>query len=463
MMEVNNYFITTVVVTVKAYSFPGDSMDKKCSIPVVTIGSKEGSALLKKIVMARADKNQQAERTVKKILDDIRATGDTALFYYTKKFDAQHLTKKTVRLSREYIALQAEKVPAPLKKTIREAAKRIYQYHARQKINGNFSLKTREGVLKQMILPLNRVGVYIPGGYTAYPSTVLMDIIPAKIAGVREIAAVTPPAKTGLSPAIAYVLNLLDVQEVYQIGGAQAIGALAYGTQTIPCVDAIVGPGNRYVALAKKMVYGTVAIDSITGPSEVAILADSSARPEWVALDLLSQAEHGTGDETAVCVTEHAGLARRIASSLQKEIASSPVRRVFERLPPHAIAIFIGRTRDESIAFINALAPEHLQIMTKTYRHDVKKIRNAAALFLGSYTPVALGDYFVGTNHVLPTGSTARYASPLGVDNFLKRISVAEIDAGGLCRTAQHVSRFARAEGFVHHALSVERRAARIE
>jgi histidinol dehydrogenase len=285
-----------------------------------------------------------------------------------------------------------------------------------------------------------------------------MNGIPAKIAGVPEIVAVTPPGKTGLSPVIAFVLDMLDIKEVYQIGGAQAIGALAYGTRTIARVDKIVGPGNSFVATAKKMVYGDVDIDSVAGPSEIAILADGFANPEWVALDLLSQAEHGSGDETAVCITESKTMANHVADNLQKEIASSPVREVFEKLPSCAITIFIAKNRSESIQFINDLAPEHLQILTASYKRDVEKITNAAAIFIGGYTPVALGDYFIGTNHVLPTGSAARYASPLGVDSFLKRMSIVEITPDGLKLAQPHVSRFARAEGFVHHALSVERR-----
>lgn len=432
-------------------------MAKKINIPLVEIGSSEGKKILKKIVQARTARNEEVQKTVEKILNDIREKGDAALFNYTKMFDKRIMTSRNVKIKHDYLLAQAKKAPPELKVTIKEAVKRIRAYHVKQKVNAAFTIKTEEGKLSQIVRPLERVGVYIPGGYTTYPSTVLMDVIPALIAGVKEIVAVTPP-RNELDPLIAYVLKLLKIQEIYQVGGAQAIGALAYGTKSIPAIDKIVGPGNIYVSIAKKMVYGTVDIDTIAGPSEVAILADKSTNPTWVALDLLSQAEHGTGDETAVCVTEDRKFAEKIKICLIAEIERSPVKDVFENLSSYAITLFIGKTRDKSIELVNYLAPEHLQIMTKSYTSDLKKIMNAAAVFLGPYTPVALGDYFVGTNHVLPTGSAARYASPLGVDSFMKRISVAEVSASGLQKAASHVSRFAGAENFIHHALSVERR-----
>jgi len=435
-------------------------MTRNVGIPLVFLDSPAGAALRKKLFRARTVRNDSVQRAVEKILAAVRKSGDRALFRYTAEFDKKKINATTIRLDPARIAVQAKKVPVALQKTIREAAKRIKAYHARQKIDAGFSMTSPEGRLKQRVLALKRAGVYIPGGYTAYPSTVLMDVIPAQIAGVEEIVAVTPP-RDALDPAIAFVLNLLKVREVYQIGGAQAIGALAFGTESVKPVDCIVGPGNSYVAIAKKLVYGTVAIDTVAGPSEVAVLADDGVHPAWVALDLLSQAEHGSGDEVAVCVTEDAAFAGKIRDCLLHEIEKSPSKEVFRRLPGHAISIFVAQNRARSIEFINMLAPEHLQIMTRTCRKDCEKISNAAAIFLGPHTPVALGDYFVGTNHVLPTGTAARYASPLGVDTFLKRVSVAEVDAHGLKKAASHVSRFARAEGFIHHAISVERRVAR--
>ncbi len=430
----------------------------KITIPVVSINSDEGKTLLHSIEEARVNRSDEVETAVREVLDNVQTKGDSALFAFTKKFEQRELTTETVRFSVEDIKARASEIDPELANSIKEAAKRIRAYHEKQKFDSSFELKTPEGTLSQLVLPLKRVGLYVPGGYTVYPSTVLMNGIPAQIAGVEEIVAVTPCRDGYLAPALAFVFDLLGIQEVYQVGGAQAVAALAFGTESIPAVDKIVGPGNSYVATAKKMVYGTVDIDSVAGPSEVAILADGTANPEWVALDLLSQAEHGSGDETAVLVTEDEEFAKKVIESLHVEIDNSPVTEVFERLSDDAITVFIAKDRSESIEFINKLGPEHLEIQTETYREDLTKIRNAAAIFLGYHTPDAMGDYFVGPNHVLPTAAASRYASPLGVDSFIKRISVAEVTKEGLAGCAEHVSRFARSEKFVHHAMSVERR-----
>ena len=359
-------------------------------------------------------------------------------------------------LAAAQIDAAAARIPRDLKEAIKASAKRIEAYHRKQARSG-FTMTTAEGKLSQLIVPLKRVGLYVPGGFTIYPSSVLMNAIPARVAGVPQIVAITPP-RSELDPGIAFALKLLKVTEVYRIGGAQGIAALACGTKTIAAVDKIVGPGNAYVQTAKRLLYGTIDIDSVAGPSEVVILADTSARPDWVALDLLAQAEHGTGDEFAVCVTEDAAYAERVAAAVQHEISQSPVKPVIDRLPAHAIVIIVAGSRAESIAVVNGIAPEHLEIMTRTAHRDLRGITNAAAIFVGPYTPVALGDYFIGTNHVLPTGGAARFASPLGVDSFIKRISVAEATVSGLKRAAPYVSVFARSEAFIHHALSVERR-----
>lgn len=432
-------------------------MAKKLSIPLITLNSQEGNTALAHITQARTKRNIEVQQTVEKILDDIRKNGNKALFGYTKKYDKISISEDTIQIDPSTIEAQAKKVTDDFKTAVQNAAQRIRAYHTKQKIKNSFFIKTPEGFLRQIVKPLNRIGIYVPGGYASYPSTVLMSVIPATIAGVKEIALVSP-LKNTIDPAMAYVLKLLHVKEIYRLGGAQAIGALAYGTQSIRAVDKIVGPGNMYVAVAKKYVYGTVDIDSVAGPSEVVILADKTINPSWVALDLLSQAEHGSGDETAICITENRNYAEKVRNRLENEIEKSPVKDIFFKLPPHGITIFVSDSREESIQFINSIAPEHLQIMTKTYVHDVKKINNASAIFLGPYTPVAMGDYYVGTNHILPTAAAARYASPLGVDSFLKRISVAEVNAAGLKKSAPHVALFARSENFIHHALSVERR-----
>jgi len=429
------------------------------TIPVIKMRGSDPAATLAALRKNREGRKAEVSRDVSAILADVRRRGDVAVCAYCRKFDGAALTPKTLRIDPLIIDARASEAPAALRTALVQAAKRIRAYHEKQRSVG-FSMVTAEGTLSQLVKPLHRVGVYVPGGYTVYPSSVLMNVIPAQVAGVAQIVAVTPPRK-GFAPAVAAALKLLGIDEVYQVGGPQAVAALAYGTRSMPAVDKIVGPGNAYVAEAKRQVYGTVDIDSIAGPSEVAIMADDSANPTHVALDLLAQAEHGSGDEMAVCVTESAKVARAVRDALARETDASPVREVIRRLAPGAIAVVVTPSRSASIAFVNACAPEHLQIMTRSPRVDLKGIRNAGAVFLGPHTPVALGDYFIGTNHVLPTGGMARFASPLGVDDFVKRMSVAEASARGLALAAPYVSRLARAESFVHHALSVERRVGR--
>jgi len=425
-------------------------------IPVVDVNSRAGAAVLKKISGARTKRNDDVSRAVGVIIDDIRRRGDAALFEYTERFDRVRLTPSTVRIPANILEARAKSAPPALKRSIRAAAKRIREYHNHQGLV-DFKIKTADGELRQIIRPINRVGVYIPGGHTVYPSSVLMNIIPAQIAGVKEIAAVTPP-RDDIDPSVAFALRYLKISEVYRIGGAQAIGALAYGTKSIDRVSKIVGPGNSYVAAAKRLVYGQVDIDSIAGPSEVVIIADRTAPPRLVALDMLAQAEHGSGDEIAVCIVESKTTAAKIAAALVKEIDRSPVKNTLLKLPSHAISIMITSSRKESIELSDMIAPEHLQIMTSTAEKDVKSVNNAAAVFLGMNTPVALGDYFIGTNHVLPTGGAARFASPLGVESFQKRISAAKASSRGIKNAGAYVPAFARAEAFVHHAMSVEAR-----
>jgi histidinol dehydrogenase len=432
-------------------------MSRKVKIPIVNISSPSGKRFLKSIETARTKRDEEITSRVNTILEEVKKFGNKSLFELTKRFDKYNLSARNIRLTKEEIESQASKADPLLKRTIREASKRIFAYHRKQ-LHKGFSLKTAEGTLSQKLIPVSRAGVYIPGGHTVYPSSVLMTVIPAIVAGVKEIAAITPP-RNELDPGIAYALSFCKIDEVYRIGGAQGIAALAFGTESIPAVDKIVGPGSAYVATAKRLVYGTVDIDSIAGPSDVIIMADELCNPSWIALDMLAQAEHGTGDEVAICVTESSSMAEKIAGAILDEIEKSPVKEIFEALHPNAISILVTESRKESIAVVNSIGPEHLEIATSSYKKDVQEITSAAAIFLGQYAPVALGDYFIGTNHVLPTGGAARFASPLGVDSFLKRISVAEITKDGLRKAAPYVSTFARAEKFIHHALSVERRA----
>lgn len=429
---------------------------KNSTIPVVRLGTPQSKKIFKKITAARSTRNDEVTARVNDICLAVKEQGDSALIEFAHRFDNISLTTKTLRIGADEIAAAASRAPAKLKAAIKASATRITAYH-KQQVRTGFTIDTPEGTLSQIIRPLQRVGLYVPGGHTVYPSTVLMNAIPALVAGVPEIVAITPP-RQNLDPGIAYALQLCNITEVYRTGGAQGVAALAYGTKSIKRVDKVVGPGNSYVQAAKRHLFGSIDIDSIAGPSDVMILADSSANPEWVALDMLSQAEHGSGDEFAACVTEDATLAEAIALAIRREIEVSPAHEVFARLPEHAMVIVVTACREESISVVNDFAPEHLQIMTKKPRTDLKSIKNAAAIFIGHYTPVALGDYFIGTNHVLPTGGTSRFASPLGVDSFTKRMSVAEVTPAGLDRCAPYVSVFARSEAFVHHALSVERR-----
>lgn len=428
------------------------STEKK--IQIAKYPGTDGKQLFQSILAVRQKRDSEVSTITQNIIDEVRQKGDEALFAFSKKFDKFTLTTSNIKISSKEIAAQARMIKPALKAAIDLSVERITAYHEKQCRKG-FALKTPEGTLRQLIRPLNRVGLYVPGGHTVYPSTVLMNVIPAQIAGVKEIVVITPPRKE-LDPGIAYALKLLGVSEVYRSGGAQGIAALAYGTESIRPVDKITGPGNSFVAAAKRLVYGVVDIDSVAGPSEVAILADASVDPSWVAADLLAQAEHGTGDEVAICITEDKKFAQAIAAQVAIAIENSPVKDTIMKLPHHAISIFVTPNRKKSLELVNTFAAEHLQIMTSTPEEDLQEVTNAAAIFLGPYSPVALGDYFIGTNHVLPTGGTARFWSPLGVESFQKRISVAKVSAKGLDNAAPFVSTFARAEQFIHHALSVE-------
>jgi len=431
-------------------------MTAKKDVPLFIMSKLTDKNKFEKIQKKRKQKNTEILAQVEKILGDIEQRGDKALFAYAKRFDGLRVTAKTIRLKESELKKSAALVPSDFKIAVKKAAARIRTYHKKQHLDG-FSITTGEGTLQQIVKPLKRVGLYIPGGFTVYPSSVLMNAIPAQIAGVKELVVVTP-VKEKLDPKLAFVIDYLKISEVYSVGGAHAIAALAHGTKSIPRVDKVVGPGGSYVALAKKAAYGTVDIDMVAGPSEVAVLCDESADAQHVALDLLSQAEHGSGDESAVCVTDDALFAKKVQQSVVEEINNSPVRAVLEKLAAGAISICACADRKAAHALVNDIAPEHLQIITRKPKADLKAIDNAGAVFLGPWTPVALGDYYIGTNHVLPTGGAARFASPLGVTDFLKRISVTEVSREGLIKAAKYVSTLARSEKFIHHALSVEKR-----
>jgi histidinol dehydrogenase len=387
------------------------------------------------------------------IVRDVATRGDQALIEYTARFDSVALTAKTMRVDHRVIEDLAAQVDQELIDAMREAISNIRYFHERQLMR-DWEIEGANGVrLGQRIRPLETVGLYVPGGSAAYPSTVMMNAVPAQVAGVERIIVVTPPAQFSKNPVIAAVLKELGIPEVYIIGGAQAIAALACGTETIPRVDKIVGPGNQYVAAAKKLVFGAVDIDSIAGPSEIVVIADDTARADFVAADLLSQAEHSE-DAAAILITPSMKLAVEVHREIIKQTKSLARRKIIEQSLAEFGALIVVESFDDACSLADSLAPEHIEVMTADSEAIAARLRNAGAIFIGPYSPEPVGDYFAGTNHVLPTGGTARFSSALGVYDFLKRTSIIRYTQAELHRTAQSIDRLARAEGFDAHARS---------
>ena len=396
------------------------------------------------------------EATVTEIIHRVADDGDRALFEFSKKFDQATLTD--LRVSEEEIDDAVRTQEPAFLETLRLAAENIREFHSKQ-VKEGFEFKRENGVvLGQKVLPLDRVGIYVPGGTAAYPSTVLMNAIPAKIAGVHEIVMVTPPDKNGRIPSsILAAARVAGVNRIFRIGGAQAIAALALGTESVPKVDKIVGPGNVYVATAKRLLFGTVDIDMIAGPSEILVLADQRTDPALAAADLLSQAEHDKL-ASAVLVTTSIQLALAVSDELEKQIPQLPRAEIARASIDRNGRIVVAATMDEAIELANRIAPEHLEISTDNPFEILPRIRNAGSVFLGRNVPEALGDYFAGTNHTLPTSGTARFSSPLSVDDFVKRMSYIYYTDEALRADGPHVVRFARQEGLDAHAESVARR-----
>jgi histidinol dehydrogenase len=397
------------------------------------------------------------EKTVRTILADVRKKGDLSVGKYTRRFDRHELPP---RLKPSEIRKYAGKAEKHIIRALEVSAGRIRNFHERQK-ERSWSYKTGGETLGQIIRPLERAGVYVPGGKASYPSTVLMNVIPAQVAGVSEIALCVPSPGGEANPYVMAAIELLGVREVYRIGGAQAIGAMAYGTETIRKVDKIVGPGNIFVALAKKMVYGEVAIDMIAGPSEILIIADETANPAFIAADLISQAEH---DELAssVLVTDSDKLAAEVALEVESQIKGLQRRQIARKALNRFGAVIITKNTVKAAEIANIIAPEHLEIMTKRPEKDLELIRNAGAVFLGPWTPEPLGDYAAGPNHTLPTGGTARFSSPLGVYDFIKRTSLLNFDSSSFNLLAGTVETIAGIEGLEAHANTVRIRKAAI-
>ena len=411
--------------------------------------------LLQDLLKRSPDSYGEYEERVAAILKQVKEKGDEALFAYTEQFDHAHLTKETVRVSEEEIAEAYEKTDEKLIGVIRKALENIRSYHEKQKQYSWFDSKPDGTLLGQKVTPLKRVGVYVPGGKAVYPSSVLMNVIPARIAGVDEIIMVTPPGRDGkVSPHTLVAAKEAGVDAIYKVGGAQAIAALAYGTESIPKTDKIVGPGNIYVALAKKAVYGYVSIDSVAGPSEILVIADETANPRYVAADLLSQAEH---DElaSAILVTTSAELAEKVSEvdGFLKELSRAEI--IQKSLDNYGY-ILVAQTMEEAIETANEIASEHLEILTKNPFDVMTKIRNAGAIFLGEYASEPLGDYFAGPNHILPTNGTAKFFSPLSVDDFIKKSSIISYSRDALEKIHEDIEYFAQAEQLTAHANSIK-------
>ena len=411
--------------------------------------------LLEDLLKRSPNNYGQYEASVKEILDKVKEEKDAAVFAYTAKFDGAELTADTIEVTDAEIEEAYAQVDDTLLTVIRKAKDNIESYHAKQRQNSWFDSKPDGTILGQKITPLHRVGVYVPGGKAVYPSSVLMNVMPAKVAGVDEIIMVTPPGKNGkVSPNTLVAAKEAGVDKIYKVGGAQAIAALAYGTESIPKVDKIVGPGKIYVALAKKAVYGHVSIDSIAGPSEILVVADETANPRYVAADLLSQAEH---DElaSAILVTTSEKLAHEVSDQVDGFLKELSRAEIISKSLDNYGYILLADTMEDVIDVANEIASEHLEIQTKNPFEVMTKIRNAGAIFIGEYASEPLGDYFAGPNHILPTNGTAKFFSPLSVDDFIKKSSIISYSREALQKVHKDIESFAKAEQLTAHANSI--------
>lgn len=419
----------------------------------LTAESKKG--LLEDLLQRSPNHYGQYESAVAEIIETVKKGGDEALFSYTEKFDHCKMDAAHIRVTREEIDEAYQKVDADFVEVMKKSAANIRAFHEKQLRNSWFDPKPDGTILGMKILPIAIAGVYVPGGKAAYPSSVLMNVLPAKVAGVERIIMTTPPGADGkVNPGTLVAAHIAGVDEIYKVGGAQAIAAMAFGTQSIPKVDKITGPGNIFVALAKKACFGYVSIDSIAGPSEILVIADEMANPRYVAADLLSQAEH---DElaSAILITTSKTLADQVSVEVDRFVANLSRREIIEKSLDNYGYILLVDSLDEAADTANEIASEHLEILTKDPFAMMTKIRNAGAIFLGEYSSEPLGDYFAGPNHVLPTNGTARFFSPLNVDDFLKKTSIISYSRPALEKIHQDIECFAENEGLTAHANSI--------
>lgn len=422
---------------------------------IIELTEEARTNILENLLKRSPNSYGEFEGRVNEIIENVRANRDAAIFDYTKRFDGADINAENILVTEDEIKEAYEKVDEKLLAVIRKALVNIRKYHEKQRQYSWFDSEESGIILGQKVTALEKVGVYVPGGKAVYPSSVLMNIVPAKVAGVKKIVMTTPPGKDGkVNPATLVAAKEAGVDAIYKVGGAQAIAALAFGTESIPKVDKIVGPGNIYVALAKKAVFGFVSIDSIAGPSEIMVLADETANPRFVAADLLSQAEH---DEmaSAILVTTSRTLAEQVSKEVEGFVAQLSRKEIIQKSLDNYGYILVAENMDEAIATVNEIASEHLELVTKNPFETMTKIRNAGAIFVGEYSSEPLGDYFAGPNHVLPTNGTAKFFSPLSVDDFIKKSSIISYSREALEPIYKDTVQFAECEQLTAHANSI--------
>ncbi len=423
---------------------------------IVQLSQESRKSILNDLLKRSPNNYGQYESTVNDIIETVKAKGDDAIFEYTKKFDRFDLTAENIKVTREEIDAAYAAMDPKLVDVIRKSAANIRSFHEKQLRNSWFTSREDGTILGMKITAIEKAGVYVPGGKAAYPSSVLMNVIPAKVAGVDQIIMTTPPGADGnVNPGTLVAADIAGVDTIYKVGGAQAIAAMAFGTSSIPKVDKITGPGNIFVALAKKAVYGYVSIDSIAGPSEILVLADETANPRYVAADLLSQAEH---DElaSAILITTSTELAEKVSEEVDKFTAELSRTKIIQKSLDNYGYILLAEDMTQAIETANEIASEHLEILTRNPFEIMTKIRNAGAIFLGEYASEPLGDYFAGPNHILPTNGTAKFFSPVNVDDFIKKTSIISYSREALEQVHKKIELFAESEGLTAHANSIK-------